>query len=109
MRQSLANGYAQTVRESEKQMRMLQQERQAVFQDAFQSDLQYYKEVGKIPSKQINQYSKWHKQLTKFFCFLLFCSEIEIEHKSAQQTLSLEEIVLDNDQGNKELDKFLEE
>lgn len=58
MRQSLANGYAQTVRESEKQMRMLQQERQAVFQDAFQSDLQYYKEVGKIPSKQINQYSK---------------------------------------------------
>lgn len=52
VRQSLANGYAQTVRESEKQMRMLQQERQAVFQDAFQSDLQYYKEVGKIPSKQ---------------------------------------------------------
>lgn len=51
MRQSLASKHAQTVKETEKQMRMLQQERQAVFQDAFQSDLQYYKEVGKIPSK----------------------------------------------------------
>lgn len=53
MRQSLATQHAQTVKKSEKQMRMLQQERQAVFQDAFQSDLQYYKEVGKIPSKPI--------------------------------------------------------
>lgn len=51
VRQSLASKHAETVRESEKQMRLLQQERQAVFQDAFQSDLKYYKEVGKIPSK----------------------------------------------------------
>lgn len=54
VRQSLATQHAQTVKESEKQLRMLQQERQAVFQDAFQSDLQYYKEVGKIPSKHTN-------------------------------------------------------
>lgn len=40
--------------------------------------------------------------------FRLFI-EIEIEHKAAQQMLSLEEIVLDNDIENKELDKFLEE
>lgn len=44
--------HAETIRESEKQMRQVQQERQAVFQDAFQSDMKYYKEVGKIiPSK----------------------------------------------------------
>ncbi|XP_031629952.1 dysbindin protein homolog [Contarinia nasturtii] len=84
VRQSLASKHAATVKESERQMRLRQQERQAVFQDAFQSDLKYYKEVGKIP-------------------------KIEIEHKSAQQTLSLEEIVLDNELEKKELDKFLEE
>ncbi|XP_055318498.1 dysbindin protein homolog [Sitodiplosis mosellana] len=84
VRQSLASKHADTVKESERQMRLLQQERQAVFQDAFQSDLKYYKEVGKIP-------------------------KIEIEHKAVQQTLSLEEIVLDNDIENKELDKFLNE
>lgn len=54
VRQSLASKHAETVKESEKQMRLLQQERQAVFQDAFQSDLQYYKEVGKIPSENNN-------------------------------------------------------
>lgn len=37
------------------------------------------------------------------------CLEIEIENKSGQQSLSLEEIVLDNELENKELDKFLEE
>lgn len=51
VRQSLASKHADTVRESEKKMRLLQQERQAVFQDAFQNDLKYFKEVGKIPSK----------------------------------------------------------
>lgn len=51
VRQDLASKHAATVRESEKQMRLLQQERQAVFQDAFQNDLKYYKEAGKIPSK----------------------------------------------------------
>lgn len=50
VRQSLASKHAETVKESEKRMRILQQERQAVFQDAFQNDLKYYKEVGKIPS-----------------------------------------------------------
>lgn len=50
MRQNLAVKHAESVKQSEKQMRILQQERQAVFQDAFQNDLKYYKEVGKIPS-----------------------------------------------------------
>lgn len=51
VRQSLAVKHEDTVRESEKQMRALQLERQSVFQNAFESDLNYYKEVGKIPSK----------------------------------------------------------
>lgn len=51
VRQDLVSKHAETVRESEKQMRLVQQERQAVFQDAFQNDMNYYKEVGKIPSK----------------------------------------------------------
>lgn len=51
VRQSLAVKHEDTVKESEKQMRALQVERQSVFQNAFESDLHYYKEVGKIPSK----------------------------------------------------------
>lgn len=111
----MASKHAETVKESEKQMRILQQERQAVFQDAFQSDLQYYREVGKIPSM--------YKFLQIFFFLILIVgkrteklnlhsfsrSEIEIEKKAVQQTLSLEEVVLDNELENKELDKFLEE
>lgn len=111
MRQSLASKHAETVRESEKQMRLLQQERQAVFQDAFQSDLQYYKEVGKIPSKFIHlMMMRYCRSYFKtFFGFSVFIIEIKIEQKSSQQTLSLEEIVLDNELENKELDKFLED
>lgn len=51
VRQNLAVKHADTVKASEKQMRALQLERQSVFQNAFESDLNYYKEVGKIPSK----------------------------------------------------------
>lgn len=51
VRQSLAVKHEDTVKESEKQMRALQLERQSVFQNAFESDVNYYKEVGKIPSK----------------------------------------------------------
>lgn len=51
VRQRLAVKHEDTVKESEKQMRALQVERQSVFQNAFESDLNYYKEVGKIPSK----------------------------------------------------------
>lgn len=54
VRQSLASKHAETVKESEKRMRLMQQERQAAFQDAFQSDLKYYKEVGKIPSESMS-------------------------------------------------------
>lgn len=53
-------------------MRLLQQERQAVFQDAFQSDLKYYKEVGKIPSKSHCQLSKVSTQNKKKFNRKLF-------------------------------------
>lgn len=48
--------HAETIKESEKQMQQVQQERQAVFQDAFQSDMNYYKEVGQIPSKNSNKF-----------------------------------------------------
>lgn len=92
-------------------MRILQQERQAVFQDAFQSDLKYYKEVGKIPS-QSNDLESHFCLIFEFFLFLDFSYirlEIEIENKAVQQTLSLEEIVLDNETEKKEFDKFLEE
>lgn len=51
VRQELVSKHAETIRKSEKQMRQVQQERQAVFQDAFQSDMNYFKERGKIPSK----------------------------------------------------------
>lgn len=51
VRQSLAVKHEDTVKESEKQLRALQLERQSVFQNAFESDLNYYKEVGQIPSK----------------------------------------------------------
>lgn len=57
VRQSLAVKHEDTVKETEKQMRALQLERQSVFQNAFESDLNYYKEVGKIPSKFLERYN----------------------------------------------------
>lgn len=51
VRQNLAVKHAASVRDCEKQMRSVQLERQAVFQDAFQRDMDYYKEVGSIPSE----------------------------------------------------------
>lgn len=51
VRQKLAVKHAESVRDCEKQMRSVQLERQAVFQDAFQCDMDYYKEVGRIPSE----------------------------------------------------------
>lgn len=51
VRQNLAIKHAESIRNCEKQMRSVQLERQAVFQDAFQRDMEYYKEVGRIPSK----------------------------------------------------------
>lgn len=51
VRHSLAAKHDDAVKASEKQMRAMQLERQMVFQNAFESDLNYYREVGKIPSK----------------------------------------------------------
>lgn len=51
MRQTMAVKHAETIKINERKMRAIQIERQAAFEDAFKSDLDYYKQVGKIPSK----------------------------------------------------------
>lgn len=51
IRQSLASRHAETVQQNDVQRRLMRQERQKVFEEAFQSDMNYYKEVGKLPSK----------------------------------------------------------
>lgn len=51
VRERLAKEHADNVGRHEKGMRKVQQERQLVFQDAFQDDLKYYKETGSIPSE----------------------------------------------------------
>lgn len=50
VRKELVDKHATNVRKYEQKFRMVQQERQAVFQDAFQNDLNCYKEMGTIPS-----------------------------------------------------------
>lgn len=47
----MATKHAINVKETESQLSVIQIERQAVFQDAFQNDLNCYKELGTIPSK----------------------------------------------------------
>lgn len=47
----MATKHAINVKETESQLSVIQKERQAVFQDAFQNDLNCYKELGTIPSK----------------------------------------------------------
>lgn len=56
IRKELAVQHASNVRETEKERSVIQKERQAVFQDAFQNDLNCYKTMGTIPSEyQINK------------------------------------------------------
>lgn len=50
VRRELATQHAQNVRQTETQMSVVQKERQAVFQDAFQNDMNCYKTLGTIPS-----------------------------------------------------------
>lgn len=113
VRQSLAVKHESTIKKSEKQMRSLQLERQSVFQNAFESDLNYYKEVGKIPSKFLPdnnnlQSDLWIKNETfdidNVFIHIL-C--VEIEHKQPELSLTLEEIVLDDELEKNELNDFL--
>lgn len=47
----MAVKHAETIKENEQKVRVIQLERQAAFEDAFKSDLDYYKQVGKVPSK----------------------------------------------------------
>lgn len=106
----MASKHAETVKESEKRMRIIQQERQAVFQDAFQNDLKYFKEVGKIPSKfSLFKLRSDKKKLFSIWIYLIIFFHIEIENKTIQQSLSLEEVVLDNEFEQQALDKFLED
>lgn len=51
VREDLAKEHSAKVVRQEKQMKRIQTERQLVFQDAFQNDLDYYKKNGNIPSK----------------------------------------------------------
>lgn len=51
VREKLAKEHADNVGRHEKGMMRIQQERQLVFQDAFQDDLKYYKATGNIPSE----------------------------------------------------------
>lgn len=51
VRKDLATQHANNVRETEKERSVIQKERQAVFQDAFQNDMNCYKTTGSIPSE----------------------------------------------------------
>ena len=77
------------------------QERQAIFAEAFETEIQQYKQSGIIPSR--------------LFVLLLFLFQLinSIFHLipeksiSQQETLSLEEVVVDDDPSN--LNEFLED
>lgn len=51
VRTRLARQYADNVSQYEAELKKIQRERQAVFQDAFQHDLELYKQQGMIPSE----------------------------------------------------------
>lgn len=53
VRKELVDRHSANCREYERRIKSAQQERQAVFQEAFQNDLQFYKESGSIPSECI--------------------------------------------------------
>ncbi|GAB0091287.1 Dysbindin protein homolog [Sergentomyia squamirostris] len=80
VREELAKKHADNVMNHELKMRKVQQERQSVFQDAFQDDLKFYKEQGTIP---------------------------KVETVATERQLSLEEVVLDDTETKDALDEFL--
>lgn len=51
IRKELVDKHSAHVKQYEQKIRSIQQERQAVFQDAFQNDMNCYKKLGTIPSK----------------------------------------------------------
>lgn len=73
-------------------------ERQAIFEEAFETEIKQYKEFGTIPSKTllVLKYStNFHKFLNKGLSL------------SNRQTISLEEITVDDDPSS--LNEFLDE
>ena len=50
-RQKVAAKHQETIRQHEQRLRQIQRERQAVFDDAFKSDLAEFKQKGTIPSE----------------------------------------------------------
>ena len=100
VRQDLAEKHASNVRKTETQLRVIQQERQAAFQDAFQSDMNIYKELGTIPSESLMSRSRLEPANRND-------GVSEIEKKSKEPTLTLEEITLEAE--TNELNEFLNE
>uniref|UniRef100_A0A7G3AEX7 Putative dysbindin protein isoform x1 n=1 Tax=Lutzomyia longipalpis TaxID=7200 RepID=A0A7G3AEX7_LUTLO len=80
VREELAKKHADSVMKHELKMRKVQQERQSVFQDAFQDDMKFYKEQGTIP---------------------------KVETRVGERKLSLEEVELDDTDTKDALDEFL--
>ncbi|XP_059618222.1 dysbindin protein homolog [Phlebotomus argentipes] len=80
VREELAKKHSDNVMKHELKMRKVQQERQSVFQDAFQDDMKFYREQGTIP---------------------------KVETKAAERKLSLEEVELDDTDTKDALDEFL--
>lgn len=102
-RERMAKEHAENVGRHEKGMMRIQQERQSVFQDAFQDELRHYKETGSIPSEWV-EYSRF--KLVDLIGALSFA---EVVSKSPpSQSLTLEDVVLDDAvDGVEDLDDFL--
>lgn len=83
VRKRFALKHAENVKQYENELKKIQQERQAVFQDAFQHDLEIYKEKGSIPKVE------------------------HLKKNTLEPELSLEEITLDDSANKSELEEFL--
>lgn len=69
VRERLSKEHVENVVRYEKGLRKVQQERQLVFQDAFQDDLKYYKETGSVPSERSVVYSSFLILIPFSLCF----------------------------------------
>lgn len=65
-RQKIATEHQQRIKDHEENLRKIQKERQAVFDDAFRHDLEEFKQKGHIPSKFYENY------INIFFFLLIF-------------------------------------
>uniref|UniRef100_A0A0K8TQJ6 Putative dysbindin protein isoform x1 n=1 Tax=Tabanus bromius TaxID=304241 RepID=A0A0K8TQJ6_TABBR len=85
VRTRLATEHDENVRKYESELRKIQMERQAVFQDAFQKDVEMFMEKGVVP--KVDHISK----------------------KATEVEVTLEEIVLDDADNNNDLENFLKD